>query len=205
MVWLWRKSQARSWFYGLIVMQVTSAFLVLWFDCGVSHKRVLGFIVWLWRKSQARSWFYGLIVAHVTSEFLVLWFDCCASDKRVVGFLVYCFASHKRVLGFIVWLWRKSQVRSLFYCLIVAEVTSEFLVLWFDCCASHKCVLGFLVYCCAIHTRVLGFMVLLLRSLRNWQTRPFLITTLVASPLFFSLNPMFITSALLVLWLLDGC
>ena len=96
-------------------------------------------------------------------------------------------------------------MRSWFYGLIVAEVTSEFLVLWFDCCASHKCVLGFLVYCCAIHKRVLGFMVLLLRSLRNLQTRPFLITTLVARALFFSLNPMFITSALLVLWLLDGC
>ena len=86
-------------------MQVTSAFLVLWFDCDVSHKRVLGFIVWLWRKSQARSWFYGLIVAQVTSELLVLWFDCDAS--------------YKRILGFMVWLWRKSQARSWFYCLIV--------------------------------------------------------------------------------------
>ena len=35
----------RSWFYGLIVAQVTSAFLFLWFDCGASDKRVLGFMV----------------------------------------------------------------------------------------------------------------------------------------------------------------
>ena len=34
-----------SWFYGLIVAQETSEFLVLWFDCGVSHKRVLVFMV----------------------------------------------------------------------------------------------------------------------------------------------------------------
>ena len=34
-----------SWFYGLIVAEVTSALLVLWFDCGASHKRVLGFMV----------------------------------------------------------------------------------------------------------------------------------------------------------------
>ena len=31
--------------YGLIVAQVTSEFLVLWFDCGASDKRVLGFMV----------------------------------------------------------------------------------------------------------------------------------------------------------------
>ena len=76
---------------------MTSVFLVLWFDCCASDKRVLGFMVSLWRKSQARSWFYGLIacksqacswfygliVAEVTSAFLVLWFDCGASDKRV--------------------------------------------------------------------------------------------------------------------------
>ena len=48
-----------SWFYGLIVAQVTSAFLVLWFGCGGSHKRVLGFLVY-----------------------------CCASYKRVLGFMV---------------------------------------------------------------------------------------------------------------------
>ena len=48
-----------SWFYGLIVAQVTSVFLVLWFDCGASDKRVLG-----------------------------LWFDCGVSDKCVLGFMV---------------------------------------------------------------------------------------------------------------------
>ena len=35
----------RSWFHGLIVAQVTSAFLVLWFDSGASDKRVLVFLV----------------------------------------------------------------------------------------------------------------------------------------------------------------
>jgi len=190
MVWLLRKSQARSWFYGLIVTQVTSTFLFLWFDCGVS------FMVWLWCKSQARCCFYGLIVAEVASAFLVLWFDCGVSHKHVLvlmvwlllnqkcvpafmvwlwrkfyglivvqvtrEFLVLWFdrgASHKRVVGFMVWFWCKSQARSWLYGLIVPEVTSEFLVLWmivahltsaflflwFDCCASHKGVLGFMV------------------------------------------------------------
>ena len=45
MVCLLHKSKARSRFYGLIVVQVASAFLVLWFDCGASHMRVLGFMV----------------------------------------------------------------------------------------------------------------------------------------------------------------
>ena len=35
----------RSWFYGLIVAQVTSAVLILWFDSGASDKCVLGFMV----------------------------------------------------------------------------------------------------------------------------------------------------------------
>ena len=143
MVWLWCKWQVSSWFYGLIVAKVTSAFLVLWFDCGASHKYFLGFVwfdfcasnklwfdcgashkrvlifmVWLLRKSQARSWFYGLIVAHLTSAFL----------------------------GFMVWLWCKSQVRSWFYGLIVAQFTSAFWFLWFDCGLSHKRVLGFMVW-----------------------------------------------------------
>ena len=63
-----------SWFYGLIVAQVTSEFLVLWFDCCAFEKRV--------------PWFYGLIVEQVTTAFLVLWFDCGASDKRGLGFMV---------------------------------------------------------------------------------------------------------------------
>ena len=42
---LLRKCQVRTWFYGLIVAQVTSAFWFLGFDCCVSHKRVLVFIV----------------------------------------------------------------------------------------------------------------------------------------------------------------
>ena len=42
---LLRKSQAHSWFYGLIVAQVTSVFLFLWFDCGATDKRVRGLIV----------------------------------------------------------------------------------------------------------------------------------------------------------------
>ena len=50
-------------------------------------------------------------------------------------------------------------MRSWFYGLIVARVTIEFLVLWFDCCASDKRVLGVLVYCFASHKRVLGLIV----------------------------------------------
>ena len=57
----------RSCFYGLILAQVTSEFLVLWFDCCAFDKRV--------------PWFYGLIVAQVKSAFLFLWFDSGASDK----------------------------------------------------------------------------------------------------------------------------
>ena len=79
----------RFWFYVLIVVQVISAFLVLWFL--------------LLRKSQARPCFYGLIVVQVTSTFsvlyslivvqvtsafLCLWFGCGASYKRVLGFMV---------------------------------------------------------------------------------------------------------------------
>ena len=45
MVSLLRKSQARSCFYGFIVVQVTSTFLVLWFDCCASDKYVVGFMV----------------------------------------------------------------------------------------------------------------------------------------------------------------
>ena len=60
--------------YGLIVVQVISAFLFLWFDCCAFDKRV--------------PWFYGLIVVQITSAFLVLWFDCDASDKRILVFMV---------------------------------------------------------------------------------------------------------------------
>ena len=74
MVWLWRKLQARSWFYGLIVVQVTGAFLVLWFDCGAGHMCVLSFMVFT--------------VVQVTSTFLFLWFDCGASVTGVLGFMV---------------------------------------------------------------------------------------------------------------------
>ena len=56
------------------MVQVTSEFLVLWFDCCAFDKRV--------------PWFYGLILAQVTSEFLVLWFDCGLSHKRVLVFKV---------------------------------------------------------------------------------------------------------------------
>ena len=63
-----------SWFHGLIVAELKSEFLVLWFDCCAFDKRV--------------PWFYGLIVVQVTSAFLVLWFDCGASHKCVLGFMV---------------------------------------------------------------------------------------------------------------------
>ena len=95
---------------------MTGAFLVLWFDCGVSDLRFLVFKVCLWRKRQVRSWFYDLIVVQVTSAFLVyglivvqvtsaffLWFDCGASHKSFLGFVWFDFcASHKRVLVFMV-------------------------------------------------------------------------------------------------------
>ena len=60
--------------YGLIVVQITGAFLVLWFDCGASDKCVLSFTV--------------CTVVQVTSAFLFLWFDFGASHKGVLGFMV---------------------------------------------------------------------------------------------------------------------
>ena len=90
-----------SWFYGFIVVEVTSPFLVfVWFDFCASNKCVLFFMVFT--------------VAEVTSAFLFLWFDCCASDKCVPCFTVL--------------LWRKCQARSWVYGLIVAQVTGAF---WF--------------------------------------------------------------------------
>ena len=74
--------------YGLIVVQVISAFLFLWFDCYAFDKRV--------------PWFYGLIVAQVTSAFWFLWFDCGLSHKRVLDLWFDCDASYKRILGFMV-------------------------------------------------------------------------------------------------------
>ena len=65
--------------YGLIVVQVTSAFLVLWFDCGASQKRV--------HCCASHEYFLGFV-----------WFDCCASHKCLFG----CGVSHKRVLSFMV-------------------------------------------------------------------------------------------------------
>ena len=147
MVWLWRKWQVSFWFHGLITVQVTSAFLLLWFDCNASHKLVLGFMVWLRCKSQARSSFHGLIAVQVTSAFLVLWFNCGTNDKWVLGFMVFTVAHlTSAFLGFMVWLWCKSKVRSWFYGLIVVQVTSAFLFLWFDCGASDKWVPGFMVW-----------------------------------------------------------
>ena len=55
-------------------MQVTGAFLVLWFDCGAGHMCVLSFMVFT--------------VVQVTSTFLFLWFDCGASVTGVLGFMV---------------------------------------------------------------------------------------------------------------------
>ena len=78
-----------SWFYGLIVAQVTSAFLVLWFDCGASHKSFLGFVWFDFCASNKRVLLFMVFtVAQVTSAFLFLWFDCCASDKCVPCFMV---------------------------------------------------------------------------------------------------------------------
>ena len=74
--------------YGLIVVQVISAFLFLWFDCCAFDKCVPWFYGLIVVQITRRSCFYGLIVAQVTSEFLVLWFDCDASYKRILGFIV---------------------------------------------------------------------------------------------------------------------
>ena len=76
-------------------------FLVFWFDCFSSHKRVLGFTVSLLRKLQARSWCYGLIVTQVVSAFLVLWKLCTRA-----GSLGKCqtkqVTSYQCVLGFLI-------------------------------------------------------------------------------------------------------
>ena len=138
MFWLLRNWQSRSWLF-LIVAQVISTFLVLWFhyylsynrvlgfivsflnklqvsswfDCFSSHKRVLGFTVSLLRKLQARSWCYGLIVTQVISAFLVLW-KCTRA-----GSLGKCqtkqITSYQCVLGFLIWMFLRSQSRSWFY------------------------------------------------------------------------------------------
>lgn len=75
-----------SWFFGLIVSQVTSAFL--------------DFTVSMLRKLQARSWCYGLIVTQVISAFLVLW-KCTRA-----GSLGKCqtkqVTSYQCVLGFLI-------------------------------------------------------------------------------------------------------
>ena len=80
------------------------------------------------------SWFLGLIVSQVivTSAFLVLY-----------GLIVAQVTSAILFYGLIV-----AQVistLSVLYGLIVVQVTSAFLVLWFDCGASHKRVLSFMV------------------------------------------------------------
>ena len=78
-----------SWFYGLIVAQVTSAFLVLWFDCGASHKSFLGF-VWFdfCAGNKCVLLFMVFTVAEVTSAFLFLWFGSFARAKRGLFFFV---------------------------------------------------------------------------------------------------------------------
>ena len=84
-----RKSQARSCFYGLIVAQVTSEFLVLWFDCGVSDKSFLGFVWFDFCAIKERVLLFMVFtVAQVTSAFLFLLFDCGVSDRRVLSFMV---------------------------------------------------------------------------------------------------------------------
>ena len=72
----------------MIVAQVISRFLVLWFHYYLSYNRVLGFIVSFLNKLQVCSWFFGLIVSQVTSAFLDLRFHCYASYKRVLGVMV---------------------------------------------------------------------------------------------------------------------
>lgn len=158
--WIFRLVTSPLLLYGLIFAQVTSALLVLWFDCRVSHKRVLGFMacidcctshkrvpgfmVRLMRMSRALSCFYVLIVAQLTIAFLVV-FDC---PYVISAFLVLCFdyySSYKRVPGFMVSFLNKLPVCSWFFCLIVSQVTSAFLVLRFHCRASYKRVLGFMV------------------------------------------------------------
>ena len=74
--------------YGLIVVQVISAFLFLWFDCCAFDKRVPWFYGLIVVQITSGSWFYGLIVAQVTSAFWFLWFDCGLSHKCVLGFMV---------------------------------------------------------------------------------------------------------------------
>lgn len=78
------KLQVCSWFFGLIVSQVTSAFLDLRFHCYASYKRVLGFMEMYtsWfigqmpnetdYKLPVCSWFFDLNVSQVTIALLVL-------------------------------------------------------------------------------------------------------------------------------------
>ena len=126
----------RSWIYGFIVTQVTSAFLVLWFDCYSSHKCILGFMEmytnWLIGqmpnetvyKLPVCSWFFDLNVSQVTIAFLVLYDLIVAQVASAIFFLwCDCSASHNRVLSFMVF--TVAQVRSTFsvlYGLIVAQV-----------------------------------------------------------------------------------
>ena len=210
-------------------------FLVFWFDCFSSHKRVLGFTVSLLPKLQARSWCYGLIVTQVISAFLVLW-KCTrigslgkcqtkqlTSYQCVLGFLIWMFLmSQSRSWFYMVWLSRKSRARSPFDGVIVAQVISAFLVLWFlllrkSQVLSRFCMVwlwrkwqvsswfyGLIV--AHLTNAFLGFMVWLLRI---WQTRSlvfmvWLLCKSQARSCLYGLIVAQVTSAFLFLWF-DCC
>ena len=69
------------------MVQVTSEFLVLWFDCCASHKRVLVFMVC----GASNKSFLGFV-----------WFDFCTSNKRVLLFMVFTIA---QVTSAFLFLW----------------------------------------------------------------------------------------------------